>query len=204
MMKKRRRVLKQRKKTTREDLRLKKLKEVKRLANKANRRLNSLERKYKSGTWASRKLRDRTKTKRFKAWSEIGRIKVKKSFNVTDLMLLEKAIKQFLKSSTSTKVGISEAKERVKESIKNTLNETGFELTDQEADIFYSMLEDNDFNYFADKVGASTMWAIMDDAIEYNESETKFVNRIERYIVTINDLDTLDKVKRLYDKYIRK
>ena len=66
------------------------------------------------------------------------------------------------------------------------------------------MLEDDDFNYFADKVGASTMWAIMDDAIEYNESETKFVNRIERYIVTINDLDTLDKVKRMYSKYIKK
>ena len=30
----------------------------------------------------------------------------------------------------------------------------------------------------ADKVGASTMWAIMDDAIEYNESASKFTNRL--------------------------
>ena len=118
--------------------------------------------------------------------------------------MIEKAINQFLASATSTKKGIEDARERVKESIKTTLNEEGFDLSDEEADTFYSMLEDDDFNYFADKVGASTMWAVMDDAIEYNESASKFTNRIERYVATVNDLDTLDKVQNLYNKYIRK
>lgn len=203
MMKKRRRAIKQRKQPTREDIRQKRYKEVRKLSQKVNTRLKSLERKIKSGTWASRKLKNRLSTKRLKAW-KFDRVNVGKNISTTDLKMIQKALEQFLNSKTSTKRGIEDAKDRVKESIKTTLNETGYDLTDEEADTFYSMLEDEDFNYFADKVGASTMWAIMDDAIEYNESDTKFANRIERYIATINDLDTLDKVQNLYNKYIRK
>ena len=203
MMKKRRRAIKQRKRPTREDIRQKRYKEVRKLSQKVNTRLKSLERKIKSGTWASRKLKNRLSTKRLKAW-KFNRVNVGKNISTTDLKMIQKALEQFLNSKTSTKRGIEDAKDRVKESIKTTLNESGYDLTDEEADTFYSMLEDEDFNYFADKVGASTMWAIMDDAIEYNESDTKFANRIERYIATINDLDTLDKVQNLYNKYIRK
>ena len=203
MMKKRRRAIKQRKRPTREDIRQKRYKEVRKLSQKVNTRLKSLERKIKSGTWASRKLKNRLSTKRLKAW-KFDRVNVGKNISTTDLKMIQKALEQFLNSKTSTKRGIEEAKDRVKESIKTTLNESGYDLTDEEADTFYSMLEDEDFNYFADKVGASTMWAIMDDVIEYNESDTKFANRIERYVATINDLDTLDKVQNLYNKYIRK
>ena len=203
MMKKRRRAIKQRKQPTKEDIRQKRYKEVRKLSQKVNTRLKSLERKIKSGTWASRKLKNRLSTKRLKAWN-FDRVNVGKNISTTDLKMIQKALEQFLNSKTSTKRGIEEAKDRVKESIKTTLNETGYDLTDEEADTFYSMLEDEDFNYFADKVGASTMWAIMDDVIEYNESDTKFANRIERYVATINDLDTLDKVQNLYNKYIRK
>lgn len=205
MMKKRRRAIKGRRQSTKEDLRQRKYKQVKKLSQKANVKLKNLQRiSKKSGTWASRKLKNRLTIKRLKAWSITGRVKVNKNLSVTDLKMIEKAINQFLASKTSTKRGIEEARNKVKESIKTTLNEEGYDLTDEEADTFYSMLEDDDFNYFADKVGASTMWAIMDDAIEYNESESKFINRIERYIATVNDLDTLDRVQGLYDKYLRK
>lgn len=204
MMKKRRRALKQRRQPTKEDIRLRKYRQVKKLSQKANVKLKSLGRVTKEGTWSSRKLKNRLSTKRLKAWSKVGRINVNKKLSVTDLKMIEKAINQFLASKTSTRKGIEEAKNRVRDSIKTTLNEEGYDLTDEEADTFYSMLEDDDFNYFADKVGASTMWAIMDDAIEYNESDTKFANRIERYVATINDLDTLERVQNLYSKYLRK
>ena len=204
MMKKRRRALKQRRRPTKEDIRQRKYKQVKKLSQKANVKLKSLRRVTKEGTWASRKLKNRLSTKRLKAWNKVGRINVNKKLSVTDLKMIEKAINQFLASKTSTRKGIEEAKNRVRDSIKTTLNEEGYDLTDDEADTFYSMLEDDDFNYFADKVGASTMWAIMDDAIEYNESDSKFANRIERYVATINDLDTLEKVQNLYNKYLRK
>ena len=59
MMKKRRRTIKQRRQPTEEDLRQRKYKEVKKLSKKANQRLKSLERRYKSGTWASKKLKNR-------------------------------------------------------------------------------------------------------------------------------------------------
>ena len=204
MMKKRRRAIKKRRQPTKEDIRQRKYKQVKKLSQKANAKLKSLRRVTKEGTWASRKLKNRLSTKRLKAWSKVGRINVNKKLSVTDLKMIEKAINQFLASKTSTRKGIEEAKNRVRDLIKTTLNEEGYDLTDEEADTFYSMLEDDDFNYFADKVGASTMWAIMDDAIEYNESDAKFMNRIERYVATVNDLDTLEKVQNLYNKYLRK
>lgn len=204
MMKKRRRAIKTRRQPTKEELRVKKYNQVRKLSQKANTKLKSLGRITKQGTWSSRKLKNRLSTKRLKAWTNKGKIKVGKSLSITDLKMIEKAINQFLESKTSTKRGIEEAKNRVRDSIKITLNEEGFDLSDDEADTFYSMLEDDDFNYFADKVGASTMWAIMDDAIEYNESASKFTNRIERYVATVNDLDTLEKVQNLYEKYLRK
>lgn len=205
MMKKRRRAIKGRRQPTKEELRQKKYKQVKKLSQKANIRLKNLQRiSKKQGTWASKKLKNRLSIQRLKSWNKSGRITVGKKLSITDLKMVEKAINQFLASKTSTKSGINEAKLRVKDSIKNTLNERGYDLSDDEADTFYSMLEDDDFNYFADKVGASTMWAIMDDVIEYNDTESKFINRIERYITTVNDLDTLDKVIRLYNKYIRR
>lgn len=203
MMKKRRRVIKQRRTPTKEDLRQKKYQEVVKLSQKANKKLKSLERRFKSGTWSSKKLKSRLSTKKLKGWTK-GRVKVKKNLTITDLKLMEKAINQFLASKTSTKKGIEETKRKVKESIKTTLNEEGYDLTDEDAETYYSMLEDDDFNYFADKVGASTMWDIMDDAIELKDNNSKFIDRIETYLDTSNDLDSIEKVQNLYNKYVRK
>lgn len=203
MMKKRRKVVKKRKIETKEDIRLQKYQQVNKLSKKINARLKSLEKVTKTGTWASKKLKNRLSIKKIKSFSK-GRVNVNKKLSITDLKLIEKALNQFLVSKTSTKKGIKDAKQNVKDSIKRTLNEESFNLTDEDADMFYSMLEDNDFTYFSDKVGSSTIWALIDDAIEHNYSCDDFINRVEKYILTTNDLDSKDILQRLYNKYIRK
>ena len=63
------------------------------------------------------------------------------------------------------------------------------------------MLGDDDFDYFADKIGASTLWQLIDEAIEMNDTEDSWLNRLGNYI-TLNDLDIRDRAIRLYNKYV--
>ena len=46
------------------------------------------------------------------------------------------------------------------------------------------------------------MWALIEDAKEYNQSEDTFVNMVLNMYNSSNDLDAVDRAKRLYDRYI--
>ena len=168
----------------------------------ANQKLKSLERKYKSGTWASRKLMNRLNKSTLNAW-QVGRIKVRKGMTNTQLRAIQKATNQFLVSKTSTKKGIGEVKKSTLDSLKLTLTKTQ-EMTDEEIETAYNMLGDNDFDYFnkADRIGASALWILIDDAIESNMSESSFVDTLSRYMDFSNDLDAKERASRLYQKYV--
>lgn len=168
----------------------------------ANARLKSLERKYQSGTWASRKLMNRLDKSVLNAWQG-GRIKIRKGMTNTQLRAVEKAINQFLVSKTSTKKGIGEVKQSTLDSLKITLSKTQ-EMTDEEVEQAYEMLGDSDFDYFnkSDRIGASALWVLIDDAIESNMSESTFVDILSRYMDFSNDLDAKERASRLYQKYV--
>lgn len=168
----------------------------------ANARLKSLERKYQSGTWASRKLINRLDKSVLNAWQG-GRIKIRKDMTNTQLRAVEKAINQFLVSKTSTKKGIGEVKQSTLDSLKITLSKTQ-EMTDEEVEQAYEMLGDSDFDYFnkSDRIGASALWVLIDDAIESNMNESTFVDILSRYMDFSNDLDAKERASRLYQKYV--
>lgn len=168
----------------------------------ANARLKSLERKYQSGTWASRKLMNRLDKSVLNAWQG-GRIKIRKGMTNTQLRAVEKAINQFLVSKTSTKKGIGEVKQSTLDSLKITLSKTQ-EMTDEEVEQAYEMLGDSDFDYFnkSDRIGASALWVLIDDAIESNMNESTFVDILSRYMDFSNDLDAKERASRLYQKYV--
>ena len=63
------------------------------------------------------------------------------------------------------------------------------------------MFGENDFAYFADKIGASKLQEIIYDAIRANDSEDSFLDRLELYI-ELNDKDIREKAIRLYNKYV--
>ena len=182
------------------------IRETKKDINKANARLKSLQRRYKSGTWATRKLAERLNNETLKAWSKSGRISVKgelKKMTKTQLTALKKSIKNFLASDTSTKKGIKKRIESVKGGIEELLAEPGKDFTSEDADFFYSMLEDKDFTTLSDEDYASTIWACIDDAIEFEDTEDNFVKRIEMYAgINMQDLDKREKAEKLYQKYI--
>ncbi len=177
-------------------------KETRKLVNKANARLDSLQRRFRSGTWASKKLADRLSQNKVDMWKN-GKIKLPKNPNKTQLRAVNKAVNQFLASKTSTKKGIKSVRESTIESLRGTLSTEINEMSYDEAEKFYEMFGDNDFSFLRSYIPASTLQACIEDAIEENDSEDSFIKRLEDYSdVSFNDLDMRDAAKSLYDKYV--
>lgn len=176
-------------------------KETRKLVNKANARLDSLQRRYKSGTWATKKLANRLSSNKMKMWSRSGKIKIGKNPTRQQLLAVNKAATQFLNSQTSTKKGIADVKRKQIAAIKKRRNIEDEYFTEQDAEDFYEMFGESDFRYFADKIGDSLLQQIIYDAIRENDSEDDFIDRLSQYI-EINDLDIREKAIRLYNKYV--
>ena len=177
--------------------------DTRKLVSDANRRLKGLNQAGYKGTWASKKLADRLDTKVLNAWNKQGKIKINKTLTNTQLKAIQKAIQQFMTSQTSKVSGIKKVKESTLDSLKATLSKD-IELDEMDVESAYEMLSNKDFDYFnnADRVGASTMWALIEDAKEYEQSEDTFISRLLNMYDSSNDLDAIERAKRLYDRYI--
>ena len=176
--------------------------ETRKMVEQANKRLKGLKNAGYKGTWASKKLINRIDTKTLKAWDKTGKIKVNKNLTNTQLKAIQKATDQFLKSKTSTIKGIRDTESATIKSIQQTLsNERKGLVSREDAEFYYDMFGNDDFNFFADKIGASTLWMLIDESIENNDSEDDWLSRLGRYI-TLEDLDIRERAVRLYNKYI--
>jgi hypothetical protein len=182
-------------------------KDTRKLVREVNARLNTLERKYKSGTWASKRLKTRLGTSKLRAWTKSGRVRLKSNLSKTQLTAINKALTNFLNSKTSTKRGIEDVKRKQIEKIKERLSlddEEAEEITDEDAEFFYDMFGDNDFDDLSEKIGASALQAAIEDAIEAEDSEDMFLQRLEWYGgVEMQDLDLREKAIRVYNKYVK-
>ena len=177
--------------------------DTRKLVSDANRRLKGLNQAGYKGTWASKKLADRLDTKILNAWNKQGKIKINKTLTNTQLKAIQKATQQFMTSQTSKVSGIKKVKESTLDSLRATLSKD-IELDEMDVESAYEMLSNKDFDYFnnADRVGASTMWALIEDAKEYNQTEDTFISRLLNMYDSSNDLDAIERAKRLYDRYI--
>lgn len=178
-------------------------KDTRRLVNKANARLDSLQRRYKKGTWSSKKLANRLGANKLKAWTKSGKIKLRKNMTKTQLLAINKATSQFLKSQTSTKKGINQTKKKTIESLRGTLSKDLEEMSYEDAEMFYEMFGEDNFQSIADKIGASALQVVIEDAIEEDDSSDDFIKRLELYGgISMNDEDIRKNANKLYNKYI--
>jgi len=177
-------------------------KDTLKLIKQVNSRITQLNKHgYSSGTWASKKLNTRLQTSKIGAWHR-GRVRVKESMSETQLKAIQKASRQFLESKTSTYKGINKVKKNTIKSLASTLSdEDRGKVNEEDAEFYYDMLGEDDFDYFADKIGASTLWALIDDAITEGDNKDNWLDRLGRYI-TLNDEDVRNRAIRLYEKYI--
>lgn len=177
-----------------------------------NKRLRSLDRAGEYNTFASKKLFERLgsgklnilkKARKINRGKVLG-LKLNLGLNNTDLTAIIKATAQFLKSATSTTKGINIVAEKTKKSMYETLKIQGKDITMQDIEDYYDMLGDRDFDYFNDKVGASEMWVVIEDAVEHEDSATRFLKRLNdmSIIDAMTDQDAKERALRLYTKYV--
>ena len=188
------------------------LKEYRRTQQKLNevsKRLQSLSKSGYSGTWASRKLLNRLQGGKVgdvidvtKRGGQITGIKTARRLTKTEMIAIQKASSQFLVSKTSTRKGIEETRRATIESLRTTLSTDKKKLTNEEAEALYDMLGDNDFDDFTQKVGASRMWNLIEDAKDAGDNEQGFLARLERMAITLEDVNLREKARRIYEKYV--
>lgn len=176
--------------------------ETLKLVKKANSKITKLRQAgYKSGTWASKNLNNRLQTAKIGAWHR-GKIRIRENMTETQLMNIRKSINQFLVSKTSTPKGIKKVKKKTLESLAQTLSdEDRGKLDTEDAEFYYEMLGNKDFDFFSDKIGASILWICIDEAVENNDTEESWISRLSNYI-TLNNEDYRNRAIRLYHKYV--
>lgn len=183
--------------------------DVKMQVDKVNKRLRQLEKTGNYNSYASKKLFNRLDTETLKALEKtrkgkiIKAVKIPKNLTQTQLIAIQKATKQFLVSKTSSSKGIKQVKQSTIDAIKRTMSEEDArKVTDEDAEFYFDMLGDNDFDYFADKIGASTLWTLIDSAIVGNYTQDRWLKTLNNYINFENDADVRERAIRLFEKYV--
>lgn len=182
--------------------------------DKTNRRLNALDKANSYGKYSSKKLLrqvsnnkllkyDRKSKNKIKLNLSIAKSKSSESLKKSELRLLDKQLKEFLKSQTSTPIGLKRAMENTRKEVKAGLSRlTDKDISDEDLEVFYELLYSDDFNYFSDKIGDSEVYVLIDEAKDKSSSEEDFIALLNRYI-TINSEEAREKAKNLYDKYVK-
>ena len=173
------------------------------IINKAGKRvrIKTVKRvKYPTGSWASKKLNDR-----ISKFITKGKINISGGIKTTDLKLVNKALKNFLGSKTSTISGILEVEKQTKLNIANLVDDfDSEELTNEEVNTLYDFFKDSDFQDVTQYIPPSDLYVLLVDAKQNGYSDTDFMDRIGMYIDKDSlyaDSDMKDKLTRIYNKF---
>lgn len=133
-----------------------------------------------------------------------GRIKGQPAkLNISQIRYYQKVFKSFLESPVSSPIGISRARMKSRESLKQTLNEIVDDhiITDEDVDDFYNFVVSDEYSYFSEKINPSELYVLINEAQSKNWDETNFINTIINYS-SLNSDEARQKAKRLYEKYV--
>lgn len=173
---------------------------------RTNRKLRNLQRANLAGKYASKTL---IQSLRGTAGVKIGKRKAKNIIAVTrqlshnERLYVNKRLKQFVESETSTPSGIKRKRAETKENVLKGLSKlVDRELDEEDLDDFYDLVESEEFSYFADKIGSSEAYTLLDDAKQNTFGEKEFKSQL-RTKMTLNSKEARDKATRLYNKYVK-
>ena len=186
------------------DSELKKLNHMVRVANNRLRRMQ--EYTGKDVSWSAYNLQARLEGKTG-AWSKNNLIELNDTMSDQDLTRVLSATTKFLKSRVSTITGIKDVIRETKKTMRGDLD-----LTKEQAEAYYRMLQDDNFTFFQDKSAArsSEMWAIVEEAKEkhlsYGQFELKMLEagKIDaENFRKIPDLELRASIKSIYDTDVK-
>lgn len=153
---------------------------------------------FPAGTWASKKLFDK-----IESYLGTNRIEINKNMTTSELTVLNKSLKNFLKSKTSTIKGIQEIEENTKSNISNILGDFDSDMLDNsEIETLYNFFEDEDFNYIRQYIPASDQWILLQEAKEKDLNDTNYLDLISRYVEGVYKDEELTKsLLNIYHKF---
>lgn len=184
------------------------------LVSEVNRRMKGLKNEGYSGTWASKKLLKRIDTEVLKSWQK-GKAKARKDLTATQMMAVNKAMRQFLASKTSKARGIRETRQKTIDTLRRTMSKIDEDekyteeelenmlISEEDAEFYYDLFEDSDHDFFAEKIGSSELNVIIGDTIDAKENLDDWLDRLALY-TKIEDEDIKKRAINLYNKHIKK
>ena len=133
---------------------------------------------YKMGTWASKKLLERIPEAvvKDKITTNIGK------YSKVQLTALNKALRNFIKSETSTVKGIREIESLIKNDIKSRLE--GFDtdvLTNEDVEALYKLRSDKDVSAVYDLVTPSELESIVKYSVSKEDDFSQFLKLVSDY-----------------------
>ena len=156
--------------------------------------------RFPRGTWASKKLYDRIGS----SYIKNNQVSINKGISLTELRLVNKALKNFLDSKTSTIKGILEVEKQTKQNISNLVdNFDEEELSNEDVNTLYDFFTDSDFQDVIRYIPPSDLYILLVDSKRNNDSNNDFLKKIEMYIdkdSLYSDRDMKDKLIRIYEK----
>lgn len=180
-------------------------KDIQKEVRKANQKIRRIQAKYGDDAWAVHNVTEKLSSNLINAINPYsGEIRIRKTMNQSQLNAVRRATNEFLRSKTSSITGIKEAKKNMQDSLKSTLSDENFELTDREAQALYRAVEDRDLRSTAEYIGASTLWSELIDAQKKNKSKDQFYESLLQHNIVLNDLDMVDDLERIYNIYMNK
>ena len=183
-----------------------------------NKRVSGLKKTGRYGTYASKGLNRFVQSNPHVYVSRKTRQIRVKNLDILDpanIRLINKNLQEFLNDPTSTNAGIETVQGKINEGVRKRFSQyTNKEFTDQDLEDFYDLTHNEDFRYFADKIGDSEMYVILldyakDQRLEYDE----FAALLGNYFVfpeaghpgglkTTGNSDADKHAKRLYMKFM--
>ena len=176
---------------------------LQKLIKRANQRIVRIEQRYGKDRWAVKSLKANLDNDLLNAWTQKGRICIPKNASEDDKEKIKLITEKFLSSSISSLKGIKSRVSDIKKTIKEKGKRNDIEISDDEAETIYELLNDEDMNWLMSETRlASDVWVFIAEAKDKRESKNEFTLRVLNYINNTNDEDAKEKLERIYDKYL--
>ena len=174
---------------------------------RANKKLNRLEKGGVYGRYASKELLRMVANNQTFSYRRGRKNKIRVSkmpTNTADTRLLLKQVGKFLKSATSSVLGIFSVRKTAQRKLKKTLGGLmNRKISNEEVDEFYEMVNDPNFKYIADKIGDSETYVLVQNITENNLSKDDFVKQFNQFFDESNNFDVKWRAQKLFDKFIK-
>lgn len=169
---------------------------VKKLTKVVNQRLLRLEREVKGDTIDIMRLRNKLDTDYMKSWTKSGRVSFSKKLPYIKLQAQKKALEKFIESDTTIP--------KIRKKLKETKQKYGRDNIDYLDMMDLETTEDDLYDWITQYIPPSEFDHITNWAKVNNISEEEYIVVIINHARAniLNDEDAIDKIKRLYKKFV--